>query len=111
MSEARLDTAAQRLQTRNQELGTLLETARLQQRRSISECAALLGTSRRRYTDIERGRTGIHVAELEVMMHFLGIPQQQVWPDSPPHEQAVTTPVVVQARPGERLQFVVEVRG
>ncbi len=67
------------LAERNREIGTLLADARQQQQRSVSECAALLGTSRRRYRAIERGDIGVEVAELELLMGYLDVPLQAIW--------------------------------
>lgn len=96
------------LQQRNQEIGLTLQQARLQQHRSVSECAMLLGTSRRRYTAIERGEVGISAAELEMLLSFLDLPVQAMWNnlEQPP----MARQVIIKAQPGETVQFVVEMQ-
>lgn len=100
-------TTAQ-LQQRNQEIGARLQQARTQHHRSVSECANLLGTSRRRYSAIERGEVAISAAELELLLPFLGVPLEFIWRVESEGEHL--RQVVVQARPGERVELVVEVQ-
>jgi transcriptional regulator with XRE-family HTH domain len=100
------ETQKAQLQRRNQELGSLLAEARQQQERSVSECAALLGTSRRRYRAIERGEVGVNASELEFLMHYLDIPATRIWHDVLPRTEVHQ--VVIQARPGERIQVTVD---
>jgi transcriptional regulator with XRE-family HTH domain len=97
-----------RLARRNQELGHILATAREQQRRSVREWAALLGTSRRRYRAIERGEVGITVAEFAVMAEFLSLSLRDVLSRATAHQEDER--LVVRVRPGDRVQveFVVE---
>ncbi len=95
---AKLDHLAQR----NREIGTLLADARQQQRRSVSECAALLGTSRRRYRAIERGDIGVEAAELELLVAYLDVPLQAIWKER--ERQAVHR--VVRLGPGEVVQVM-----
>jgi transcriptional regulator with XRE-family HTH domain len=99
----------ERLRARDQELGALLADARTRRHRTVSACAALLETSRRRYKAIEEGETAVTAAELEALMRFLEIPPSQVWGHILPMESQ--NAVRVQARPGERVQLVVEVQG
>jgi transcriptional regulator with XRE-family HTH domain len=63
-----------RMQRRNVELGRMLQTARVNRKASISECAALIGTGRPRYRDIESGESYVTAVELEMLMEFLQIP-------------------------------------
>ncbi len=95
----------ERLAHRNQEVGRLLMTAREQQRRSVRECAALLGTSRRRYSAIERGETGITFAELEVMAEFLSLSLMEMLRSASVHQEDGR--LVVRVRPGDRVQVEV----
>ncbi len=104
-----MPTVAERLQRRNQEIGSLLAQARKLQHRSVTECAALLATSRRRYSAIERGDAAVSVAELELLMSYLDIPIQVVWKRE--HLRAEVQHILVQALPGKTLQVVVEVQG
>src|SRR5437879_4790393 len=92
------------LHARNRELGALLLAAREKQQRTVSECAALLGTSRRRYRAIEQGATPIFAAELEALVRFLELPPEQAW--GPVLPRLELGRVTIQARPGQTLQFV-----
>lgn len=86
------------LQQRNREIGAVLEKARLLQRRTVTECAALLKTSRRRYNAMERGDVAISVAEMELLLQYLKISGTCV---SPQVFTFATTSVVVEELPGE----------
>jgi transcriptional regulator with XRE-family HTH domain len=104
-----MPTVAERIQWRNQEIGSILAQARKLQHRSVTECAAFLATSRRRYSAIERGDAAVSAAELELLMVYLEIPTQALWKRE--HSQAGVQHVLVQALPGKTLQVVVEVQG
>jgi transcriptional regulator with XRE-family HTH domain len=91
---------ADRLQQRNTEIGIVLAEARLSQRRSVRECAALLGTSRRRYGAIEQGAVGISMSELEVLMRFLEVPAEKLWKEP---DWQTDRRHVVRVRPGEAV--------
>lgn len=99
---------AHHLQHRNREIGEILAVARRQQHRSVTECAEMLATSRRRYNAIERGEAAINAGELEILVRYLEVPADKVWPEL----LASATPrqIIVQVRPGEPIQFVVEVK-
>ncbi len=101
-------THKEQLAERNQEIGQLLQQARGAHHLSVTACAQLLGTSRRRYNDIEQGFVPITLAELELLLPFLGLPVQQIWPDvgNPVKVQQV----IVAARPGDTVQVVFAVR-
>lgn len=92
-----------RIRARNQEFGNLLATARRDQRKSLSECAAHIATTRQRYTAIEHGTAPIHAAELELLLDYLNIPAEHVWP-------ALATgkgqPVIVTLEPGEMIMLM-----
>jgi predicted transcriptional regulator len=51
------------LQERNREIGRILQEARVQQDVSVSTCASLVGTSRRRYSSLEAGEAATGIAE------------------------------------------------
>lgn len=104
-----MSTIEDRLHQRNREIGRTLEQNRKQRQRSVTECATLLATSRRRYSAIEQGATAVSAAELEVLIEYLNIPRQTFWLDNYP--QVGTQNVVVQASPGKTVQVVVEVQG
>ena len=100
---SKLDQLAQR----NREIGTLLADARQQQQRSVSECAALLGTSRRRYRAIERGEIEVEAAELELLVGYLDVPLQAMWKE----RDSLAVRRVVRLGPGEVVQVIAAERG
>lgn len=69
-----------RLQQRNRQIGAVLMQARLQQKRTVTECAALLGTSRRRYSAMERGEIAISLVEMEILIEYLQLSGVSVAP-------------------------------
>lgn len=103
-----MGTAETEIAARNREIGRVLYEARSQHHRTVTECATLIGTSRRRYTAMERGEATIGVAELEKLMDYLHVPAQTIWRAVQPGRE--TRQVVVQAHPGETVQVVVEVQ-
>ncbi|WP_161569236.1 helix-turn-helix domain-containing protein [Candidatus Oscillochloris fontis] len=94
---------------RHRQIGAILAQARQREQRTITECAEIAATTRRRYTLIERGEAVVGAAELEALMRFLNVPAHHIWPDL----ALPTAPrqVIVQAQPGECVQFVVQVQG
>ena len=88
---------------RNQEIGAILAQARQQQQRTVTECAAILATSRRRYRAIERGEVGVAVAELELLLHYLDIPPQAIWQQ----HGGTAVPRVIHLHPGEMVQLLI----
>lgn len=104
-----MSTVASRLQRRNQEIGSVLTQAREQQHRSVTECASVLATSRRRYSAIERGDVAVSAAELELLIDYLEIPARLLWQGE--RSPSGVHHLVVQAPPGKTVQVVVEVQG
>jgi hypothetical protein len=96
---------SERLAQRNREIGAILAHARQRQQRTITECAAVLATSRRRYRAIERGDIGVEVAELEVLLPYLGIPGQVIWGN---WESEVASQHVIRIRAGDVLRIIGE---
>lgn len=93
------------LYARNQEIGRALERARRRSKKSIRECAEMLGTSWRRYREIERGTVFVAAVELETLVGFLGVPPHEVWPTA--LITGATHRVLVSVKPGESVQVVV----
>ncbi len=93
---------------RNRELGLVLQAARRAKNLSVTRCAQLVGTSRRRYLAMERGEAIIGVAEFELLLAFLEIPTQQIW--GVQLQEGAMHLVRVRATPGETIQIVVDVR-
>jgi transcriptional regulator with XRE-family HTH domain len=101
-------TVASRLQRRNQEIGSVLAQAREQQHRSVTECASVLATSRRRYSAIERGYAAVSAAELELLVDYLEIPARLLWQGE--RSPSGVHHFVVQAPPGKTVQVEVRVQ-
>ena len=103
-----METQESWIQERNREIGRVLQEARVQKDISVTTCANLVGTSRRRYTAMEEGETTIGMAELEVLMKFLEIPTNKVWHG----KDTLTIPrqIILEGLPGETLQIVVAIR-
>jgi transcriptional regulator with XRE-family HTH domain len=91
---------------RNREIGRIVREARKTKGMSISTCTGSIGTSRRRYVAMEAGEAMIGIAELESLMRFLDIPAERIWPG--PITGQLPSPVILQARPGERLYIVIQ---
>ncbi len=104
-----MSTVASRLLQRNQEIGSVLAQARRQQHRSVTECAAVLATSRRRYSAMEQGAVAVSAAELELLINYLEIPAHLLWEGE--RSPSGVHHLVVQAPPGKTVQVVVEVQG
>lgn len=97
------------LYERNQEIGRALEKARKRSKKSIRACAEVLGTSWRRYRELERGTVFVTAVELEALVAFLGVPAHEVWPIE--LISAGTRRVVVNIDEGESVQVVVTKEG
>ncbi len=97
-----------RILARNREIGQILREARAKKDISVTTCAKLVRTSRRRYIAMEQGEAIIGVAELEVLMAFLEVPADKVWrgKDIP----VISRQVLLEALPGQILQIVVDIQ-
>lgn len=93
------------LYERNQDIGRALERARKRAKKSIKQCAEVLGTSWRRYREIERGTVFVTAVELEALVSFLSVPPHEVWPTE--LITAGTRRVVVTIEEGESVQVLV----
>lgn len=95
------------IEQRNQEIAELLHRTRNGKNVPATKCAQMLGTSRRRYNAIERGETPISVGELEVLMRFLDIPVDRLWPVQAQPAQSDQKPVVVHVPQGQEVHLVI----
>jgi len=102
MMDADNNTVTERLERRNREVGHMLAQAREQQQRSVRTCAAVLGTSRRRYSAIERGETGITIGELELLADFLSLSLTDLVRGTQIAQEDER--LVVRVRPGDHVQ-------
>ncbi|HEY9078339.1 MAG TPA: helix-turn-helix transcriptional regulator [Anaerolineaceae bacterium] len=74
-----MDKNAQKIQIRSKKLGVLLVDARLTSRRSIEECAAVIGVTPEVYQDFEAGKKSPSLPELENLAYFFNIPLEHFW--------------------------------
>ena len=103
-----MQTQEIRIQERNRELGRVLQEARSLKNITVTTCAQLIGTSRRRYTAMERGEAMIGVAEWEVLMDFLGVPPHKIWQLA--NSAGGTDQLLVPFTPGKPVQIVFDAR-
>ena len=97
-----------RIQERNNEIGRVLREARRQRDITVTACAELIATSRRRYAAMERGEAMIGLAELEVLVDFLGIPPRRF--SHLTEKEASTDQIFVPFTPGEPVKIVFDAR-
>jgi transcriptional regulator with XRE-family HTH domain len=72
-------------QGRDRQIGQIIKLACEAKHCSIRQCAKLLNTSWRRYSALEKGETPIYASELEVLVSFLDIPPQLIYPQNTSH--------------------------
>ena len=93
-----------KIQERNREIGHILQEARSRRNITVTTCAQLIATSRRRYTAMECGETIIGAVELEILIDFLEIPRQKIWSvEGPDH-------ILIPFTPGKPLCVIFDVR-
>ena len=95
----------ERFQQRSQEVGRLLQEARIRKGVSIAKCAELISTSRRRYVAIERGEIGVEFQELELLAEVLEIPQHVFWRNT--NLSKSLQQITLQALPGRTVQILI----
>jgi transcriptional regulator with XRE-family HTH domain len=103
-----MENSENRIQERNRVIGQIIREARNQKSISVTTCAKLIGTSRRRYIAMEQGETMIGIAELEILMSFLGVPTSKIW--SGKNLKSVPHQVKLEAVPGETMHIIVDVQ-
>jgi len=64
---------------RSRKLGVLIYDARMAARRSIEECAGLLGISADQYQSYERGQQALSLPDLEALAYYFDIPLEHFW--------------------------------
>jgi transcriptional regulator with XRE-family HTH domain len=118
-------------QRRNREIGEVIAEARRRKQRSVTECAGILATSRRRYNAIERGEVPVNVVELETLARYLEVPLAEMWreiSEGPDRQVAVEftaglryaneprvseggeRQVVVEVRSGEQVKVILQLK-
>ncbi len=103
-----MQTQEMRMQERNREIGRVLREARMYKSITVTICANLIGTSRRRYVAMEKGEAMIGVAELEVLIDFLSVPVYKIWQTENNDERP--DQVVIPFTPGRPVQIVFDIR-
>ncbi len=74
----------------------------------VTACAELIATSRRRYAAMERSEAMIGLAELEVLVDFLGVPLRRF--SHLTEKEASTDEIFVPFTPGEPVKIVFDAR-
>jgi transcriptional regulator with XRE-family HTH domain len=100
------------LKKRNMEIGQMLEQARTSKGLLMAECASVIGTTRQRYGAIERGESFVTAVELELLLRFLDIRHEEVWPEQAKGDMGRRIrrlPVTIS--PDETLHVVVDISG
>lgn len=97
-----MDTLATTLNDVNRNLGMVLADARSRRHCTITACAAVVGTSRRRYAAIERGDVPITFAELVLLAQYFDLPVDLVWPETIARALRY---VDIEASPGDTVVF------
>lgn len=96
------------MRRRNAIIGRLLEQVRTSRGISMAECAAAIGTTRQRYSAIERGESFIAAVELEMLMDFLRISPEEIRPGAA-EQQRMVRKIPVVMTPGETVHMILEV--
>ena len=105
---AKMQNQELRIQERNREIGRVLRESRRHRDITVTTCAELIGTSRRRYAAMERGEAMIGLAELEVLVDFLGVPPRRF--SHLTEMEASTDQIFVPFTPGEPVKIVFDAR-
>lgn len=108
MQPTNIQAQERRIQERNREIGRVLRETRDHRNITVTMCAELIGTSRRRYTAMERGEAMIGVAELEVLIDFLGVPSHKIWHLT--GKEGNADQIFVPFTPGKPIQIVFDAR-
>jgi transcriptional regulator with XRE-family HTH domain len=76
---------------RTKKLGVLIRDARLASRRSLQDCAEVLGVTKGIFKSYEEGRRALSLPELEILAYFLNLPFGHFWGDRAMSEEAPPT--------------------
>lgn len=68
-----------RIKLRTKKLGLLIYDARLSAKRSIKECAEIMGISRYQYKAFESGEQTPSLPQLEALAYYLNLPLEHFW--------------------------------
>ena len=74
-----MNNQRQILQIRNKKLGLLILDARKSLRRSVEECAEVVGVSPEQFQDFEKGGSAPSLPQLELLAHYLNMPIEHFW--------------------------------
>lgn len=90
------DTKA--LDVRSKMIGVLLRNARLKGRKTLKDCAQLLGCSPHTISAYEYGRKGISMPELELLASFFDVPVNHLW-----EEESIVSKESADLPPAEKI--------
>jgi len=96
-------TIKEQVTIRTRKLGVLIRDARVAARKTLSECAAAIGTTGGILRAWEEGRRAPSLPELEVLAYYLDLPIRHFWSreaisDDPPATEALNLPALVAIR-------------
>jgi transcriptional regulator with XRE-family HTH domain len=94
-----------RYHQRNQAIGKLIREARVAKQVTITKCAQVVGTTRRRFSGIENGSIMIGLLEAEVLTEFLEIPFESL--RSVTRHVATRVGKTVHVKSGETIQLII----
>jgi transcriptional regulator with XRE-family HTH domain len=96
-----------KMRERNAEIGRLLAEARTSRNILMTDCASVIGSTRQRYSAIERGESYVTAVELEELTRFLHLPLEEVLPPQGDERKIRRLPVTVSG--DETLYLIVDV--
>lgn len=96
----------ERIAARQREIGEIIREHRKLQGMTLEQCGEFLGMRRQSFSAIENGETAIGAAELELLMEYLNITRDEMWPQKQTEGRVrrVELPIL----PGETLQITVD---
>ena len=74
-----MNNQRQILQIRNKKMGLLIFDARKSLRRSVEECAEVVGVSPEQFQEFEKGSSAPSLPQLEMLAHYLNLPIEHFW--------------------------------
>jgi len=90
---------------RSRQIGIILAKARKEAKRSLTDCAQVINTSRQRYRKLKAGEADITVVELEAVCTFLNLLPGYVL--TTPLLNTIS-PILLQTEQGQTLRVVVQ---
>jgi transcriptional regulator with XRE-family HTH domain len=85
------------MQIRTKKLAIMIGDARRVSRRSVEECAAVMGVSTGEFQSIEAGKTAPSLPQLEALAYYLDVPVEHFWSNKVLAENKVMDPATHQS--------------